>query len=184
MFFFDRLSLFALSIADTWAQQGTFVVFEPAGLGRPHLFERAVRVANLIKFSSERAPAFREHLRASPSTLVETLGADGARLLVAGSHDWRHVAANPVENVVDSAGAGDWTTAGLIDELFANVVTAKTQDLAKALAHGQILGAEACAWKGVYPKESAEFDREDFESFACPRVIHENHGSRRELSLA
>lgn len=177
VFFFDRASLFTLSLAEEWAQRGTFVVFEPAGLGRVQLFDRAIGVAQLVKFSSERAPAFKERLTAfSEATLVETRGAEGAQVRFTGEEGWTHYSPEEVVNKVDSAGAGDWTTAGLLDKLFARPAAEdlfSPERVGCAIANGQSLGALACSWKGVYPKEQAKLDVVDFERFACPRVIRE-----------
>ena len=49
VFFFDRTSLFTLGLAGAWAAAGTFIVFEPPGLGRPALFDRAAGLADMIK---------------------------------------------------------------------------------------------------------------------------------------
>jgi fructokinase len=152
-------------------------VFEPAGLGRPHLFDRAIEVAHLVKFSSERAPAFRDRLLDTGAVLVETLGANGARVRISEAKTWQHMPPQPITTKVDSAGAGDWTTAGLVDELFpaSGVPVHPSPDgVARAVTNGQVLGALACSWEGVYPELPAMFDPVDFERLACPRVVRES----------
>nr|WP_238324792.1 PfkB family carbohydrate kinase [Paenarthrobacter aurescens] len=184
VFFFDRVSLFTLTLAEEWSRKGSFVVFEPATLGRVQLFDRAIKIAHMVKFSSERAPAFKERLSAeSTATLVETLGADGAQVRLAGQQTWKHYAPQPVIDKVDSAGAGDWTTAGLLDQLVVSSgeeVTVNPESIARAVTNGQSLGALACSWEGVYPKEPVKLDGDDFERFACPRVIRESSNSEVE----
>lgn len=180
VFFFDRVSLFTLALADAWAERGTFVVFEPAGLGRPHLFDRAIAVAHLVKFSSERAPAFKDRLANTGAMLVETLGAKGAQVRFSDAKTWHHVPPQPISMKVDSAGAGDWTTAGLVDELFAASdvpAYATMEGVSRAVTNGQVLGALACSWEGVYPKIPTQFDPLDFERLVCPRVLHESAAS-------
>ncbi|MHA7296709.1 PfkB family carbohydrate kinase [Pseudarthrobacter sp. MDT1-22] len=177
VFLFDRVSLFTLALADEWAHQGTFVVFEPSGLGRPHLFDRAIEAAHLVKFSSERAPAFKDRLVGTRAILVETLGANGAQVRFSEAKTWQHMPPQPITTKVDSAGAGDWTTAGLVDELFpASGVPAYAcpEGVARAVTNGQVLGAMACSWEGVYPEPPAMFDPADFERLACPRVVRES----------
>jgi fructokinase len=162
VFFFDRVSLFTIELARLWKTAGAFVFFEPAGLGRPALFERALAVADVVKYSSERAPAFATRLALAPVTLIETLGEEGARIRIGGR--WSLVPGNPVTQLVDSAGAGDWTSAGIIDSLF-NGASAK--DWVKAMRSGQRLGADACGWPGVRPEPAAKV-RGGFEPFGCP----------------
>lgn len=176
VFFFDRPSLFTLAIAESWAGQGTFVVFEPAGLGRPQLFDRAINAAQLVKFSSERSSSFIDRLADSSATLVETRGSEGAQVRFAKEALWTHFPPEAVPSKVDSAGAGDWTTAGLLDSLFSAQSTEglSTEGVSRAVAKGQSLGAMACSWEGVHPKVPEKLDIADFERFACPRVVRES----------
>lgn len=170
--FFDRTSLFALGLARAWRALGTFVVFEPAMLGRPHLFDQAVATADLVKFSTERAPQFIDRLPASSALIVETLGGEGARFAMNPNSSWSHVEGKRVQHVVDSAGAGDWTTAGLITELIDGRPRRPFQSerVRVAVRRAQVLGAAACGWSGVFPQRDFAFDRDEFEMFACPRV--------------
>jgi len=165
VFFFDRVSLFTIELARRWKEAGTLVFFEPAGLGRPALFERAVGIADVVKYSSERAPAFADQLPSATTTLIETLGERGARVRVDGT--WSLVPGNRIGQLVDSAGAGDWTSAGVIDAL---VNVQGGSDWTTAIAVGQRLGADACGWEGVRP-ETAERIEGGFEQFGCPRIL-------------
>jgi fructokinase len=165
VFFFDRASLFTIELARLWKTAGSLVFFEPAGLGRPALFGRAVGVADVVKYSSERAPAFADQLSSVSTALIETLGKNGARIRIGGR--WKSVPGNRVSRLVDSAGAGDWTSAGIIDAL---VDARGGSDLTAAVAKGQRLGADACGWEGVRP-EAAERIEGGFERFGCPRTL-------------
>lgn len=174
VFFFDRVSLFTLKLASLWKARGSFVVFEPAGLGRSQLFPRAVEVADLVKYSSERAPAFEAILRGARKTLVETRGSRGTAFRLAGSSDWVNVPVRPVEHIVDSAGAGDWTTAGILDDLIRTGGDHQLEDsavLRRAVERGQVEGARACGWEGVHPQGLTVVERSGFEVFGCPRVL-------------
>jgi fructokinase len=170
VYFFDRASLFTLALAERWSSAGSFIVYEPAGLGRPQLFDRAARIANLLKYSAERGSAFADRLEDLAVPVVETLGSDGARFRTSSSARWAHLSSNPIDVLVDSAGAGDWTTAGILDALIRQPVGEEA--LESAVAAGQLLGASACSWEGVHPDALREVQG-GFESFACPRVIRE-----------
>lgn len=176
VFFFDRVSLFTLHLASRWSQAGSLVVFEPAALGRPQLFDRAVEIADLVKFSSERAEAFRERLGDAKSSLIETLGEDGAQFRLRASSAWTRREAHSIASWVDSAGAGDWTTAGIINSLLRTRRRSTSfgedeVEWSRAVDAGQRLGALACTWRGVRREKPVSMQLDTFESFACPRHL-------------
>ncbi len=171
----DRVSRFSLSIADEWRRQGTFVLFEPATLGREDLFRRALSVAHLVKFSSTRADEFRAVVDSAELPQVETMGVAGVRWRLDNSTRWTAQAAPDVANVVDTAGAGDWTTAGMMARLLDGVPLGENElsndSIARALSEGQRLGSLACTWRGPFRSVDSEIARHEFEQFACPRVL-------------
>lgn len=175
VFFFDRTSLFTLALAKAWSAAGSFVVFEPATLGRPHLFEQALEVADLVKFSSERRPNFEALLENALVAQIETLGVDGARFRAQGELSWQHAEGPEAMDVVDTVGAGDWTTAGIIDSLWStrngDQIGLSQDTIAEALVHGQALGAAACGWSGVFDGGIEPLDPDELEAFACPRLL-------------
>jgi fructokinase len=113
VFFFDRVSKGTLELAESAREQGSLVVFEPSTLGLAHLFNAAVRLAHIVKYSSERAAAVEGALPRRPAGQVRivTRGSDG--LEVSSRRGWRSVRTYETA-VIDAAGAGDWTTAALL----------------------------------------------------------------------
>jgi fructokinase len=160
--FFDRASLFSLTLADGWRRLGALVVFEPSGLGRPKLFERATSLAHIIKYSAQRAPAIEDRLDEVPAALIRTEGPAGVSFRPAKRKSWYHAEAVRPGPITDASGAGDWTTAGILQRLFedrqkARVVIAALSDagvLDAAIERGQELGREACEWIGPRPGSS------------------------------
>ncbi|MEX8033226.1 PfkB family carbohydrate kinase [Microbacterium sp. 20-116] len=178
VFFFDRASRFTLRLAEGWRERGTFVVFEPSSRGVLSLFVRAVTIANIVKFSSQRSAPFMNVLELPDAAVVETQGSVGARFRWPSSKRWQHVDAFAPSQFVDSAGAGDWTTAGLLDRLWTSGgERVDLEALPVALQNGQALGSRACSWEGVFPDPLDDITT-DFESFGCPRVI----SRRQEMS--
>lgn len=173
VFFFDRASRYTVALAERWAQEGAFIVFEPSTLGVAALFDEAAELADLLKFSGQRAEAFGSRLRQHSGAMVETLGSAGVRYRAAGSDSWVTVPPNPVPDFVDSAGAGDWTTAGLLSHLVDERGDVQIGRLHEAIVEGQELGAKACGWEGVFPDAMDAF-QVGFEEFACPRVIRKH----------
>lgn len=157
-FYMDRVSPASVALAKWAADKGACVVFEPSGRGDGRLFQEAVSVAHVLKYSSQR---FNERVNAieeSRSLLLEiqTRGESG---LVWRSRNrgrlsgWRSTAAFGIPGLKDAAGAGDWCTAGIISEL--NKRGWRTKDgvtvaLAReALAVGAAFAAWTCQFEGA-----------------------------------
>ena len=163
VFFFDRVSRGALVLAEACRQRGALVVFEPsAGIGEPHLFHEAWSLADVVKYSHDRLRDIADmdldrNRIGGPVLEVETLGSTGlryrSRLRNARDLGWVECAAIPAQSLKDTAGAGDWCTAGLVDQLFRNGRTrfleTSTVELRKALDYGQALASWACEFEGA-----------------------------------
>lgn len=150
VFFFDRASAPALLLAEHVRERGSTIVFEPSAPGRPERTLKAARLAHIIKCSRQR----RHHLpndlfRPRPGQLqIETLGGNGLRYRIANAK-WVTVTA-PEVIVQDTAGAGDWLTAALLNTL----PTLATQrpskrELDDALGDAQRLAALSCQLVGA-----------------------------------
>ena len=173
-FFFDRLSRGALILAKRCAELGAVIVFEPQSVGNPQLFREAWELANVVKYSHERLQDLPVELEGSsgPWLQIETLGRDGLRyrLRVPGSRPrrWQHLEAFPAVRLRDTAGAGDWCTAGLIHRLFPMgtqaLEVAGDEVVRDALRYGQALGAWTCGFEGsrggMYEVEKSQFEQE------------------------
>jgi hypothetical protein len=78
---------------------------------------------------------------------VITEGARGARLRLA-SGRWQRVGVFPAD-LIDAAGAGDWTTAGMIDKIMGSPRPPTTAVVKDAVAYGHALAALNCALPGA-----------------------------------
>ena len=153
IFFFDRVSRASLDLAKSMAAKGTVLVFEPSMIGDPKLFAEAFSISHIVKYSQERIADIREVTDArSPHLEIETLGSAGLRYRRAGSK-WKELEPFQPRKVVDTSGAGDWCTAGVIHALCqdgsASFLKAKLPDLQVALRLGQAMGAWACGFEGA-----------------------------------
>ena len=174
VFFFDRLSRGALMLAQKCAELGAAIVFEPPSVGNPILFREAWELADVVKYSHERLQDLPAELEAStgPWLQIETLGRDGLRyrLRVPGSRPrrWQHLDAVPAARLRDTAGAGDWCTAGLIHKLFPAgsqaLEAADDAAVRDALRYGQALAAWTCGFEGprggMYEVEKSQFEKD------------------------
>ncbi len=177
VFFFDRTSPAVIAMAEEFSAKGSLVYFEPSGIGRPDLFDRAVELSDVVKYSAERMherlsgkrSLRRRGRHARPVIEVETMGADGLRYRfpqrTGAGGDWRPQAAFRVSGVRDTAGAGDWCTAGLLYQLGFRRGE-EPQDLGPraighALTFGQAIAALNCQHLGaraaVYGRNHRDF---------------------------
>jgi fructokinase len=155
-FFFDRVSPASIQAASKFASEGSIVFFEPSGVGDPRLFQKAIEVAHVIKYSHQRIREMAElPSRPNPLLEIETLGAEGLRYKVRSGNrmsGWKSLPSFSAPSVKDTAGAGDWCSAGIISMLgakgrkgFENTSAAQ---LEAGLRYGQALAAWACGFKG------------------------------------
>ncbi len=172
VFFFDRVSRGALQLALTARANGAVVFFEPSGVGDASLFEEALEICHILKYSQERMKSFEQWIRPQEPTAalleIETLGRGGLRFRSRTEStlltSWKHVEAYPVRDLTDAAGCGDWCTAGIIDLLCQGGAEsfrqAEPAALLQALRLGQALAAWNCSFEGarsgMYGMEAGE----------------------------
>jgi fructokinase len=158
IFFFDRVSRGALMLAEKSATAGAVVVFEPSGIGDPKLFGEAVRVAHVLKHSRERMIQMEGvEPGAGPRIEIETLGDEGLRYrssLSGHAHrGWQRLPAYPVRRLRDTAGSGDWCTAGILSRLATDgrvgIDVAGEEQVRDAVRFGQALAAWNCEFEGA-----------------------------------
>jgi len=156
VFYFDRVSRGALILADAFAARGAVVMFEPASAGDPKLFNEALSITHILKYSHERLPS----LAAQPARRkllleIETRGFEGLRYRssLLRSRAWHALASVRAPQVVDTAGAGDWCTAGLLSRLAVTglngLADSRPCDLSAGLRFGQAAAAIACCFEGA-----------------------------------
>jgi len=158
LFFFDRVSAGALVLARAAADAGALVVFEPSGIGNPLLFGQAWEVAHVVKYSHERLSDFPEmNVETSPRLVIETLGDAGLRYRWRKKGQrtgkWVDSKALLIHELRDTAGAGDWCTAGVLSKIanhgFREFSALSDQQLADAIRYGQALASWCCRFEGA-----------------------------------
>jgi fructokinase len=157
VFYFDRTSRGAITLAQNARKTGAIVVFEPSAESDPNLLKEALTAAHVVKVASNRIEGNEALLDSkSPVLLIETLGVDGLRFsrhTRDGRRAWEKLSAFVEDFARDSAGAGDWCTAGIISSLGLlgpeRLMRARTGDLVDALKLGQAMAAWACRFEGA-----------------------------------
>ncbi len=176
VFFFDRVSVSALTLAKRCKELGAVIFFEPSAKGDPKQFSEAVQLAHVIKYSQERFSFFVDEYKSAgelPFIEIQTMGREGlifrSSLPNAKSEEWTKLPATAVEQVEDTCGCGDWTTAGLISKLcdvegVEGLKTKSLKDIMRALNFGQALASWNCrfvgARGGMYRVDRRRFERE------------------------
>lgn len=151
VFFFDRVSPAILRLAETFKEKGSVIFFEPSSRGGDvKRFNLCVEVADIIKFSDQRIKDIRQFDGYKDKLIIQTQGAKGLNYHV--NSDWKHLEPVANDKVVDTAGAGDWTAAAFINELFKSrkgLTDLKEADIEKALNEAQKIGAQSCSYEGA-----------------------------------
>jgi hypothetical protein len=183
VFFTDRVSRSILTLAEHCKKNGAVVVFEPSGVGDPALFEEMSRICDVLKYSDQRAKSFSDLLGDNGARLeIHTSGDEGLRSLLRGHRKAKKMVAlsSYDVDVKDTAGAGDWTTAGLIYQLFSEgreaLKSLTKSNVSEALQFGQALAALNCQFEGARGA-MYQLTRQRFWN-KLRALTHEGSGSR------
>jgi sugar/nucleoside kinase (ribokinase family) len=156
--FIDRESPGALELAKHGHATGALVYYEPSGRCTKAMFTKMLAVTHILKYSHERTKWFAEFRpRGGVVPLeVETLGGEGLRYRVSRADrkggGWKRLKPIKVAQLRDSAGAGDWCSAGIIHAL-GRMSPSKLKQLPSAtirsaLVAGQAYAAWTCGFEG------------------------------------
>lgn len=154
VFFADRLSAATVELAAHARRSGAIVVYEPSAASDAPWIEAMLDVADVVKYSHERAHALSAHRAERPAVLwIETHGRRGVRwsrpARDAADH---HLPAVPGVKVRDACGAGDWFTSALLHQLGecrAAPSTLSTERLQAMLARASQVAAWSCGFLGA-----------------------------------
>lgn len=190
VFYFDRTSRGAIELARHANDSGWLVVFEPSSGSDPALVAKALEAAHIVKIASDRLAGNDGVLDAeAPLLLIETQGACGLRYKyrgAKGSARWKRIPAFDGSTVVDTAGAGDWCTAGIVNELgrlgVDGLKNCSSKSVETALAVGQAMAAWACQFHGARGG-MYESSKEDFlDAIKAMRDGHDQAAPRGQLA--
>lgn len=153
VFYFDRINRGSIELAKSYKQNGAVIFFEPSSAKEIKLFNECLEIADVVKFSHDRILAIEEFplLLKVPLT-IQTLGEQGLRYKRSSDKNWSTLESFHIDDVVDSAGAGDWCTAGIIKSLFKDNSSLKNishEKLIQALQFGQALSSLNCTYEGA-----------------------------------
>lgn len=156
VFYFDRITSSALELAKIYRDRGAIIMFEPSEIrGDDEDTHNALSLAHILKYADDRISDLARFDLSKVSVEIQTLGARGLRFRAPSlTADWVELPAIKVPYISDTAGAGDWCSAGLLYYLFSNDKSTPPHifnhnHLCEALRFGQALSALNCMYEGA-----------------------------------
>lgn len=158
LFFLDRADSTTIELAASARERGALVMFEPSYYSNNSHFTMALRLSDIVKYSTQRMGQCMEPLLqdigATPRLVVETMDGGGLRYKIRAKEpsksEWLHQGPFLVDRPIDQAGAGDWCSAGLISRMLTGSTPYRWWDrtIRRALAFGQALAAASILFEG------------------------------------
>ena len=154
--YLDRATSIGIEIAEYYKNQNAMIFFEPSTVGNdPELFKRVLAVADIVKYADDRLEDLEAYDRSHIFIEICTMGSEGLRFRAPSlGADWVHLDAFRAPHVIDTSGAGDWCTSGMLYYLFkqepnCSVDKITYNNLNEALRFGQALSALNCMAMGA-----------------------------------
>jgi fructokinase len=150
VFYVDRLSSTTLLAMEEASHAGAIVLFEPNSLKDWSLFRKALPFIDILKTSEDTRSEMDTQTFETPSYFITTRGSEGLTL-EANTHKVT-LPSMAAPRLVDTCGAGDMVTTGLIHALMNVGATRRSiclNDLYSGLVMGQWLAALNCAFVGA-----------------------------------
>ena len=134
------------------------VMFEPTSVPQTEWAERAAALSDVVKVSQqpgEGLSSWTPTRGASTRFIIETLGSRGARVRSRSRRGWSAwqqvpAVATVQSPVLDTAGAGDWLTAGLIITLLQEEKSVAFDRMRTSILYGQRLSAISISFEGPH----------------------------------
>lgn len=149
VFYADRLSESILKAMKTAWSAGAIVFFEPSDIDDETMFDEAMGMVSVLKYSVDRLGDRLSNVSAHCVRIV-THGSAGLEVRHGEDGHWCHAMNAPV--VLDTCGSGDMVSVGVIDWMISNQIgydRLTAVGLIGGIVAGQRLAAENCAYAGA-----------------------------------
>jgi|GEM_PF-553380 len=154
--YMDRATTLGIQIAQYYKERNVMIFFEPSEVGNdPDLFRQALAVADMVKYADDRLEDLEVYDRSKIFVEICTKGSAGLYFRAPSlASDWIELDAYSAPSVIDTSGAGDWCTSGLLYYLFkkdpsCTISRVTYNRLNEALRFGQALSALNCMSTGA-----------------------------------
>lgn len=184
--YIDRVSSGALKLAKICKDNGGLIFFEPTKIYDNKQFLSILEITDVLKYSRD-ASIIDNHILKNMNTplIIETQGSLGLRYCITSNHatpkKWNKLPAFPVSNIIDTAGAGDWCSAGIVHRLQKEksslIEKMSAKSIENALIFGQALAALNCMFIGargcMYALSKKNFQQyvNEILSYSQPNVM-------------
>lgn len=148
-YFFDSPVAGHRYVARELRTMGTTVYFEPSSVSTKADLE-CISLSDIIKFSDENVPDTSFADSFNNKLFVQTCGKDGLCFKLRDG-EWKTLPGIPNDNIVDTEGAGDWTTAAIIWGIVRNgkpFVELNEEDIVPILTEAQHFASEKISYLG------------------------------------
>ena len=161
IFFFDRISPAIIQLAKYFREKGSIIYFEPSGKSAEKDFNMCIEISDIIKFANQRIPNVDFADKYNDKLFIQTLGTDGLIFKFKDS-EWNRISSFENRVVLDTSGAGDWTTSIFINQLFQNDSISfndlTIDSVEFALEEAQKYGSYSCSFEGARGMMSLSID--------------------------
>lgn len=155
IFYFDRISKNIIEIAKAQKNYGALIFFEPYKITKERLFKKCLKISHIVKYSGEQIKQIPYNIEIPLE--IKTLGASGLKYKLNidenNEDKWIKLKAYNHNEIIDSAGAGDWCTAGIIHAIGQNgsegFLNASKYQFKNAIKFGQYLASLKCRYIGA-----------------------------------
>lgn len=154
--YMDRATSIGIQLAEYYKKKNVLIFFEPSAIGNdPELFTQALAVADIVKYADDRLDDLEAFDLSHISVEICTMGSDGLKFRAPSlGNDWVRLDAFNAPTVIDTSGAGDWCTSGMLHYLFDrdinfSIGNVTYNHLNEALRFGQALSALNCMATGA-----------------------------------
>lgn len=149
VFYADRLSRSILDAMKAARLSGAIVFFEPSDVDQDELFDEALGLVSILKYSMDRLG---ERLAQLDNGCIRVVTHGAAGLEVHYDHSAIWCSAVDAPAVLDTCGSGDMVSVGMIDWMLSSGMRAddlSASVLLEGVFAGQRLAAENCAFAGA-----------------------------------
>lgn len=152
IFFFDRISPAIILLAKYFRDMGSTIYFEPSGKVTEKDFLTCIEISNIIKFADQRISQIDFANKYKNKLFIQTQGAEGLIFKLKDS-SWIKIPAIENKSLVDTSGAGDWTTAVFINKIFEkdinSILDLPIKFIKEALLEAQRYASYSCSFEGA-----------------------------------
>lgn len=152
VFFFDRISPSNIRLASAMKGMGAMIVFEPSCKIDTPRFGECVMLSDIVKFSDQRISEISYFDDIKDKLFIQTMGENGLRFKM-GNSSWSKVPPILNETILDTSGAGDWTTAAFLNFMFdsdnRSLLLRDKSLIEKMLYKAQQIGSLSCSYQGA-----------------------------------